>query len=73
MNKKKTEKLTQMGLESYYQTLCRGDRGKMLLHVASFLGISYQSVQGKFTGKQKFSNAELIAIQPVIEDESWRK
>ena len=73
MSKEKDGKLTQMGLESYYQTLGRGDRGKALLYVASFLGISYPSVQGKFTGKQKFSNAELIALQPVINEELWRQ
>ena len=73
MNKEKEGKLTQIGLETYYQTLCRGDRGKALLYVASFLGISYPSVQGKFTGKQKFSNAELIALQPIIDGELWKQ
>lgn len=73
MDKKKDKKLTQLGLESYYQTLARGDRGKALLYVASYLGLSYNSVQGKFTGKQKFTNAELIALQPIIEGELWRQ
>lgn len=73
MNKKTDEKLTQLGLESYYQGLSKGEKGKMLVYIAMYLGISYPSLQGKFTGKQKFTTAELIALQPVITDESWKQ
>lgn len=73
MGKKKDDKLTQMGLESYYRTLCRGDRGKVLLYVASFLGISYPSVHGKFMGRQKFSTAELMVLEPIIKNELWKQ
>lgn len=73
MSKKTDEKLTQVGLESYYQGLSKGEKGKVLVYIAMYLGISYPSLQGKFTGKQKFTTAELIALQPVIADESWRQ
>ena len=73
MNKKTSEKLTQMGLESYYQTLSKGEKGKALVYIAMYLDISYPSLQGKFTGKQKFTTAELIALEPIINDELWRQ
>lgn len=73
MNKKNKEEMTQVGLESYYQTLGRGERGKLLLYIASDLEISFTSVQGKFTGSQRFSVAELRALEPIIREELWRK
>ncbi len=73
MDKKSKDELTQLGLESYYQTLGRGERGKLLLYVAADLGMSYPSVQGKFKGSQRFSIAELRALGPIISQELWRK
>jgi len=73
MSKNFDENLTQLGLESYYQALGRGERGKLLLYVAQDLGISYPSVQGKFRGSQRFSVAELRALEPIINQELWRK
>lgn len=73
MKKILDEKLTQLGLESYYQTLSRGERGKLLLYVATDLDISYPSVQGKFTGSQRFSVAEIRALEPIINQELWKK
>lgn len=73
MSKKNKEEMTQVGLESYYQTLGRGERGKLLLYVATDLGISFYTVQGKFTGSQRFSVAELRALEPIIREELWRK
>lgn len=73
MNKILDEKLTQLGLESYYQTLSRGERGKLLLYVATDFDISYPSVQGKFTGSQRFSVAEIRALEPIINQELWKK
>ena len=60
-------------LESYYQTLSKGEKGKALVYIAMYLDISYPSLQGKFTGKQKFTTAELIALEPIINDELWRQ
>ena len=73
MSKDLNEKLTQVGLESYYEILGRGDRGRLLIFIASYLNISYYSVQNKFVGRTKFSVAELIALQPVINQELWRQ
>lgn len=73
MDKKSKDELTQLGLESYYQGLGRGERGKLLLYVAQDLGISYPSVHGKFRGSQRFSVAELRALEPIINQELWRK
>ena len=73
MDKKKKVEMTQVGLESYYQTLGRGERGRLLLYIAADLDISYTSVQGKFTGSQRFSVAELRALEPVINEELWRR
>lgn len=73
MSKKNKEEMTQVGLESYYQSLSRGERGKLLLYVAADLDISYTSVQGKFTGSQRFSVAELRALEPVVKEELWRR
>lgn len=73
MSKKKIIEITQLGLESYYQTLGRGERGKLLLYIATDLDISYPSVQGKFTGSQRFSVAEIRALEPIINQELWKK
>ena len=73
MNKKNNGEMTQLGLESYYQSLGRGERGKLLLYVATDLGISFYTVQGKFTGSQRFSVAELRALEPIIKEELWKQ
>lgn len=73
MGKKNKEEMTQLGLESYYQSLGRRERGKLLLYVASDLEISFTSVQGKFTGTQRFSVAEIRALEPIIREELWRQ
>ena len=73
MNKKMDDKMTQVGLESYYQSLGRSERGKLVMYVAVDLSLSYPTVRGKFTGTQRFSTAELRALQPIITQELWRQ
>lgn len=73
MSKENTEKLTGVGLVAYHERLTRKDRVKLKNYVAFMLGLSYSVVDGRFTGRQQFTNAELIALQPVISGELWRQ
>ena len=74
IRKKKEEKLTNVGLQSYYANLRVGERGKLIAYIISQLGMSYFTWYGKFVGKrQQFTAAELIALEPIINDELWRQ
>ena len=74
MSKEKEGKLTNVGLQAYYAKLPIGERGKLIVYVINHLGMSYATWQGKFTGKrQQFSPAELIALEPIINEELWRQ
>lgn len=73
MNKEKIEKLTSMGLVSYHKSLDRKERVQLKNYVSLLFGLSYAVVDGRFCGRMKFTNAELLALKPVIENESWRQ
>lgn len=73
MSKENKEKLTSVGLVSYHASLVRKDRVKLKLYVSHLLQLSYYAVDGRFSGRQQFTTAELIALQPVIDNELWRE
>lgn len=73
MNKEKNEKLTSMGLVAYHNALSDKERVKLKNYVSLMLGLSYAVVHKRFVGNMAFSTAELIALQPVIEDEKWKQ
>lgn len=65
--------LTSVGLQSYYSGLSRKERVRLKAYVALVLGISEPVVANRFTGRREFSNAEVMALQPIIEGETWRQ
>ena len=67
----KSEDFTTLGLLSYYNELTLKDKVKLKSFVAQKFGLSYYTVDGKFRGKSNFSAAELLALQPIIEGETW--
>lgn len=69
----KQEQLSSVGLLSYYNDLSRKEQVKLKNYVSRIFNLSYYTVDAKFRGKTNFSAAELFALQPVINDESWRK
>lgn len=74
VSKKNNQKLTNVGLQTYYDQLPVGERGKLIVYIINKLGMSYATWQGKFIGKrQKFTIAELIALEPIINEEQWRQ
>lgn len=68
-----TEKLTNLGLQTYHMNLSRKERVKLKNYVSAMFNISYYSTDGKFAGRQRFSPAELLALQPIIDNELWRQ
>ena len=72
MSKEKGSKLTSMGLVTYHESLSRSERVELKNYVASLFRLSYSVVQKRFAGGMEFTAAELIALQPVIEEELWR-
>ena len=73
MNKENNEKLTSVGLVSYHNGLSEKDRVKMKNYVSNLLGLSYAVVHKRFIGGMSFRGAELIALQPVIDNELWKQ
>lgn len=73
MDKKNQEKLTCMGLVAYHAGLSRKDRVKLKNYVAGLFELSYSVIDLRFTGRMHFTPAELLALQPVIEGETWRQ
>jgi len=73
MDKEMKEKLTCVGLVTYHNELSEKDRVQLKNYVSMMLGLSYAVVHKRFVGKMDFTGAELIALRPVIENESWRQ
>lgn len=67
------ENLTNLGLQAYHKKLSRKERVQLKNYVSMKFGISYFSTDGKFVGRQKFTPAELLALEPIIEKELWRQ
>ena len=69
----KKEEFTKLGLLSYYSGLTQKERVRLKNYVAQLFELSYYTVDAKFSGKTNISAAELLALQPVIEGETWRQ
>ncbi len=67
------KEFTSVGLLSYYKGLSLKEKVKLKSFVALKFNLSYYTVDGKFRGKTNFSAAELLALQPIMEQETWRK
>lgn len=67
------EELTSLGLLSYYGKLTQKEKVRLKNYVAQKFDLSYYTVDGKFRGKANFSAAELLAMQPIIQSETWRQ
>lgn len=69
----KTEELTNVGLQSYVKELDIQDQMKLKTYVAFRFGKSYMTVNDKFAGRRPFSQTELLALEPIINQELWRQ
>lgn len=69
----KTEELTNVGLQSYVKELSTQDLMKLKTYVASRFGKSYMTINDKFTGRRPFSPTELLALEPIINQELWKQ
>ena len=69
----KKEEFTKVRLMSYYNNLTSKEKVKLKTFVAQLIDRSYYTVDAKFRGKSNFSAAELIALQPYINSESWKQ
>ena len=69
----KREELTNVGLQSYVKDLSTLDQMKLKTYVASRFGKSYMTINDKFAGRRPFSPTELLALEPIINQELWRQ
>ena len=69
----KKEEFTKVRLMSYYNNLTSKEKVKLKTFIAQLIDRSYYTVDAKFRGKSNFSAAELIALQPYINSESWKQ
>lgn len=69
----KSEELTRMGLRSYFGSLSYKDRIRLKRYVTLKFELSYYTVDAKFRDYDKFSAAELLAMQPIIQEELWKQ
>ncbi len=67
------EDFTSVGLLSYYNSLTVKEKVKLKSFVSLKFNLSYYTVDAKFRGKTNFSAAELLALQPIIQDEQWMR
>jgi hypothetical protein len=72
MQEKKKE-LTNMGLRSYVEKLDTQEQMQLKAFIAMKFGKSYMTINDKIKGRTKFSQVELLALQPIIDDETWRQ
>lgn len=69
----KKEELTNVGLQSYIKGLSNQDQIKLKSYVALKFGKSYLTINDKMAGRRPFSQTELLALQPIVEGETWRQ
>jgi hypothetical protein len=69
----KRKELTNVGLQSYTKSLSAAEQMKLKAYVASKFGKSYITINDKFNGSRSFTAVELLALQTIIEQESWRQ
>ena len=69
----KKEELTNLGLQSYVEKLDTQEQMKLKTFIAMRFGKSYITINDKIKGRTKFSQVELLALQPIIENELWRQ
>lgn len=72
MAKENNQKLTSVGLVSYYRQLGRGERVKLLNYVAITFGKSSDVIRNRFVGRKAFEPAELLALESIIKRELWK-
>lgn len=69
----KMEELTNLGLQSYVKELDAQEQIRLKTFIAMRFGKSYITINDKFSGRTKFSRVELLALQPIINGETWRQ
>lgn len=69
----KREELTNLGLQSYVKKLDTQEQIQLKTYIAIRFGKSYITINDKINGRTKFSRVELLALQPIIEGETWRQ
>ena len=69
----KREELTNVGLQAYAKSLSTAELMKLKTYVAMKFEKSYMTINDKFAGRRSFTAAELLALQPIIEQELWRQ
>ena len=69
----KMEELTNLGLQSYVKELDAQEQIRLKTFIAMRFGKSYITINDKFNGRTKFSQVELLALQPIINGETWRQ
>ena len=67
------KELTNVGLQTYAKGLSAAEQMKLKTYVALKFGKSYITINDKFNGSRSFSTVELMALQPIIEQELWRQ
>lgn len=67
------EELTNLGLQSYVKELDAQEQIQLKTFIAMRFGKSYITINDKFNGRTKFSQVELLALQPIIDGETWRQ
>ena len=67
------EELTNLGLQSYVKELDAQEQIRLKTFIAMRFGKSYITINDKFNGRTKFSRVELLALQPIINGETWRQ
>lgn len=72
-NKENRQKLTHVGLVTYYKKLAKNERQQLKSYVAWFLHLSSNAVDNRMYERTQWSTAELIALQDVIDNEKWRQ
>ena len=69
----KREELTNVGLQAYAAKLSTAELRRLKSYVALKFGKSYITINDKFNGSRSFTTVELLALQPIIEQEQWRQ
>jgi len=74
INKKMSENLTSVQLQSYYkEKLSKKEKTEFLKYLMVTFDYSYNSIQQKMSGSADLNKRDIILIGEVVKNESWRQ
>lgn len=65
-------KKSAITINDYYAKLSKKEKSQILGYLITHYGFRYNTIQQKLTGKSDFNPRDMLVVQTVINEDSWR-